>query len=79
MTNRSRTTAYCTAAQNWTDITPCIGAAPPARAFASAVFDTQERRMIVFGGESASGRLNDVWAFDTGAGTWTELLASLDQ
>ena len=61
------------AAQNWIDITPGTGAAPVARAFSSAVFDTQDRRMIVFGGESASGRLNDVWAFDLDTQQWTDL------
>lgn len=29
--------------------------------------------MVVFGGRAAAGDLNDVWAFDLGSGTWTEI------
>jgi hypothetical protein len=60
-------------AQDWSDITPSSGAAPTPRTLSSAVFDPQNRQMVVFGGQSASGPLNDVWAFDLDAHTWTDL------
>jgi hypothetical protein len=50
------------------------------------VYDPTNDRVVVIGGEARMPdgdpfwvTMNDVWAFDTGAGTWTELLASLDQ
>lgn len=60
-------------AQDWSDITPSFGEAPAPRTLSSAVFDTQNRHMVIFGGQSASGPLNDVWAFDLDAHTWTNL------
>jgi hypothetical protein len=65
-------------AQTWVDITPASGPMPPARWLASAVFDSQERRMVIFGGDTASSaRLNDVWAFDLDTHTWTDLTPSM--
>lgn len=60
-------------AETWREITPVSGPSPPARALASAILDSQGRRMVVFGGQGASGLLNDVWAFDLAAHTWTDL------
>lgn len=59
-------------AQTWEDITPASGPSP--RWVPSAVFDAQERRMVVFGGEATGGtRLRDVWAFDLDTHTWADL------
>jgi hypothetical protein len=60
-------------AQNWVDITPASGPAPPARALASAVFDTAERKMVVFAGQGVSSRLNDVWEFDLDTHAWADV------
>jgi hypothetical protein len=60
-------------AQTWSEITPASGAAPTPRTLASAVFDTRNRQMVIFGGQGAAGPLNDVWAFDLDAHTWTDL------
>jgi len=62
-------------AQTWTNITPGSGSAPAARAWASAVFDAQNRRMVIFGGRAASD-FNDIWAFDLATHTWTDLTPS---
>jgi hypothetical protein len=59
--------------QDWVDLTPATGPAPVARALASAVFDSQERRMVVFAGRDASVTRNDVWAFDLDTHAWTDL------
>jgi hypothetical protein len=60
------------AAQNWVDITPG-GTSPPARAWASAVHDAQNDRMVIFGGRGVGGDRNDVWAYDLDSGTWADL------
>jgi hypothetical protein len=50
---------------------PVQGDAPPARAFASLVFDAISGETLLFGGVDASGNyLNDVWNF---FGAWTQI------
>jgi hypothetical protein len=62
-------------AQTWVQLTPGAGSAPAARAWSSAVFDAQNRRMIVFAGRAGSD-FGDIWAFDLAAHTWTDLTPS---
>ncbi len=60
----------------WTPLTP-VGTPPSARQGQSAIFDPVRDRMLVFGGSSASGLFNDVWALSLGDGpTWTQLTPS---
>ena len=59
-------------AWRWRALTPA-GAVPEPRAHGAAVFDPVGRRLIVFGGQGELGLLNDVWAFDLAAGTWSRL------
>lgn len=78
--NRTLLTIMCaiaitpatTSAKSWVELTPVSGPMPDTRAYASAVLDTQNRRMIVFGGQD-SGFQNDIWAFDLATSTWTDL------
>jgi hypothetical protein len=60
-------------AQNWLQLTPASGNAPAPRSNAAAIYDSLNHRMVIFGGKSASGNLNDVWAFDLQNNGWTEL------
>jgi hypothetical protein len=60
-------------AQNWLQLTPASGNAPAPRSNAAAIYDSLNHRMVIFGGRSASGNLNDVWAFDLRNNTWSEL------
>ena len=60
------------AAQSWVNLTPGAGAMPAARRNASAILDTAHNRMVIFGGFSST-YLNDIWAFDPGSNTWTDL------
>jgi len=59
---------------SWIPLTPGIGPSP--RAFHSAVYDSANNRMIVFGGEPSS---NDVWVLSNANGlevtpaAWTQL------
>lgn len=50
----------------------------PARTEHSAIYDPSRQRMLVFGGEDASGNLtSDVWALSlSGTPTWTQLTTS---
>ena len=64
------------AAQAWTQLAP-TGGPPAARNYHSAVFSTNNDRMIVFGGNNG-GSLNDVWVLGNADGVggtpaWTQL------
>ncbi|MHB8077985.1 MAG: Kelch repeat-containing protein [Candidatus Krumholzibacteriia bacterium] len=54
----------------WSQLTPAGG--PSGRAGASAIYDAPRRRMILFGGDD-NNYLNDVWALNLPAATWTQL------
>lgn len=62
---------------NWTAIPkPSRGIWPVFRTLARMVWDPVRKRVIMFGGRDASGAaLQDTWAFDPVAKTWTQLLA----
>lgn len=62
---------FSLANDSWTEVTPG-GNLPQRRCLHSASFDTLNRRMIVYGGQSA-GALGDIWAFDLAQHTWSEL------
>jgi hypothetical protein len=54
----------------WTQVQP--GAPlPPARFGHNAVFDSQERRMLIFGGQAGGAFFNDLWAFTSQDNAWT--------
>jgi hypothetical protein len=57
----------------WRLMTPSGGQTPEARRNGSAVYDSRARRIIIFGGSGVSGLLNDTWAFDLAADSWTKL------
>ena len=50
------------------------GTPPAARQYHSAVYDAVNDRMVVFGGSTGMGTLNDVWALSfAGTPAWTQL------
>ena len=65
--------AASTSAQNWVDITPASGPAPTPRALGEAIYDPVNHAMVIFAGQDAGGRTNEVWAFDLTNNTWTDL------
>lgn len=71
------TTAIPTHAQNWVDITPASGPAPSERMLQSAILDPTTRKMIIFAGEDATSRLNDIWQFDIDNHIWTDITPSI--
>lgn len=61
----------------WTQLQP-TGTAPVARIAVAAALDAANDRLIVFGGKSAAGVLNDVWVLTNATGVsgtpaWTQL------
>ena len=72
----------------WINITPASGSIPNPRMMHSAVYDSSNNRMIVFGGSTDSEPLNDVWVLthangldENGQGTspsWQPLSVSGD-
>jgi N-acetylneuraminic acid mutarotase len=59
--------------QTWTKISPGIGNLPAARMGASAVYDPDQKQMIVFGGVDGTVYMNDLWAFDFASNRWSQL------
>jgi hypothetical protein len=61
----------------WTQLAP-VGAAPAARSTHSAVYDSANNRMVVFGGGTSTVYVNDVWVLENANGlggtpAWTKL------
>ena len=75
---RNDTWTYDPAANRWTELDPG-GSIPSPRAGHSMAYDPITRRTILFGGRnqqpggSANLFLNDIWAYEPIANTWTEL------
>jgi hypothetical protein len=69
------TWAYNPTGITWTELRPS-GTVPSPRWACTMTYDPVTRRMILFGGRNASRRLNDTWAYDPAANTWTELKPS---
>jgi galactose oxidase-like protein len=49
-------------AQTWTQLSPAIS--PPARESQAMAYDTAHGQTVLFGGDGASGTLNDTWVWD---------------
>ena len=61
-------------AEAWTELEP-TGTPPDPRRWHSAIYDSDNQRMIVFGGGGGGDVFDDVWALDLtpGAEAWSEL------
>jgi hypothetical protein len=68
------TWTYNGATGTWSEATPATS--PPARAYASMVYDAASGTVILFGGTNASGQLGDMWQWD--GSTWTQITANSD-
>lgn len=65
-------TAATTYAQEWKQLEP-IGVGPSPRNNASMVYDPIAHRLVIFGGRSSKGDLNDLWTLDLNAMIWSQL------
>ncbi|MGB9030442.1 MAG: kelch repeat-containing protein, partial [Acidobacteriaceae bacterium] len=61
-------TAASSAAQTWVQLNPI--ASPPARSAAGMVYDAAHGQILLFGGFTFSGYLNDTWIWD--GSIWTQ-------
>jgi hypothetical protein len=62
---------------SWTQLSPA-GTAPAPRTGQSAIYDPATNEMVIFGGGTASGAVNEAWALSNANGiggtpTWTQL------
>jgi N-acetylneuraminic acid mutarotase len=64
---------YDPAAQAWKNLAPA-GALPPARGYASMIYDSATGKVILFGGFAGrDGLLADTWAYNPSTNTWDQL------
>ncbi len=76
-TYSNETWSYDLAGNTWTLLAP-TGGPPAARQAHGLVYDSSWNRLVAFGGVSAAGRLNDVWALDLtspGSESWGDISA----
>jgi N-acetylneuraminic acid mutarotase len=71
------TWAFDLASGTWQEIDPGE-AAPSARRYSQMVWDDVGGKMLLFGGEDASGSRNDIWSFDPTAAAWAELVPAAE-
>jgi hypothetical protein len=57
----------------WSLINPAGGVKPPARYRHAFAYDSTNNIFLLYGGQNASGILNDTWVYDPSANTWTQL------
>ncbi|MCI0525036.1 MAG: kelch motif-containing protein, partial [Acidobacteria bacterium] len=75
MTALSNVVSAQTPDWQWREIT-ASGQKPEARRNGVAIYDPVAKRVIIFGGASNSGSLNDTWAFSLETRTWTKLVTA---
>ncbi len=68
------TWAYDLNTNTWTELTPKV--APSGRVGHTMAYDVESDRIILFGGSSARGDLDDTWAYDFNTNTWMDLSPS---
>jgi hypothetical protein len=68
---RGDTWVYDLAANAWHAVTST--ASPNARFSMGAAYDPVHQRAIIFGGQTATGFFNDVWAFDFATEQWSRI------
>ena len=66
------TWTYNSTTKEWTNVTTSYG--PPARSFHSMVYDRDHGEMIMFGGWSGTGFLNDTWTYNVTWNDWTRMV-----
>ena len=59
--------------QQWSRLVPSTSIAPLPRRDATAIYDAVNHTMIVFGGRTWGGPVNEVWSFNLDSLRWTNL------
>ncbi len=70
----NQSAAGCQAPDDWNEVAPVGNVQPPGWAFGGMVYDPVTKKMIQFGGNSASGLIayNQTWAYDVPTHTWSQ-------
>ena len=55
----------------WSDLTPDFR--PVGLSFAATVYDPIGDRLVMFGGDTGSRRIDELWTFDLGSGVWSQV------
>ena len=63
------TWAYDPAANTWKDLKP-KGDLPPARDSQALAYDSDAKRLVLFGGWSTTRQFDDTWAYDPAENSW---------
>jgi hypothetical protein len=61
-------------AQGWTKLATTND--PPARRNSAAIYTPTDNRIIIFGGASSSGNLNDLWSLNLTTRMWEQIIPS---
>jgi N-acetylneuraminic acid mutarotase len=69
------TWSYDFASNTWTNRTAAI--APGDRIDSYMAYDSAANRIVLFGGETSTGFLNDTWSYDFGTNTWTNVSTAI--
>ena len=69
--NVNETWAYDYKAKTWTNLQPAFG--PLWRANHAMIYDPARNKTVMFGGDDFTRSFNDLWEYDYGLNTWTEL------
>jgi N-acetylneuraminic acid mutarotase len=64
--------SFTPATGSWTEL-PATGDQPPPREDATAVWDTVNRQLLLYGGRRAGALVDDLWAYRPATDTWVEL------
>ncbi|CAG9332589.1 unnamed protein product [Blepharisma stoltei] len=57
----------------WKSITPSLSTKPDPRTGASMFYDSDNKRVLLYGGRTTSGPANDFWSYDPAQNKWQEL------
>lgn len=66
-----KTYAYDEEANAWAEMKP--KAVPPGRTFYAIAYDSKADRIVLFGGSTDSGNLNDTWTYDLNHDAWLQM------
>ncbi len=65
------TWTYDVATETWTEMNPAR--APPPRSYLAMTYDPRADRTVVFGGLTTAYLVNDTWAYNLPANTWSDV------
>ncbi len=65
----SETWSYDYNTDTWTELSPAYG--PTSRSNPSMAYDSESQVMVLFGGNTGTEPLDDVWHYDYGTNSWT--------